>query len=192
MMKKFFISLLCGLFSLNVINAASIDTTKASAGFGAFKLAKKEKVNGTFKNITFKFGKKKDSITSTLKNASATMNAMDVTLNDATRDASVKKFFFSKFKKDKKERQLIKVTFKEIIEGENLGTILANVSMNGKTQKIPMQYTISNGKFFAKGVLDVLDFGLAEAFKSLAEGCKSLHEGVSWTQVEIYFEAPIK
>ncbi len=187
-MKKLLISLLCGFLGLN---AASIDTTKASAGFGAFKLAKKEKVNGTFKDVIFKFGKKKDSITSTLTNASATINAMDVTFNDAQRDESVKKFFFSYFKKDRKERQLIKVTFKEIIEGDNIGTILANVSMNGKTRKVPMQYTISDGKLVAKGVLDVLTFGLAEAFKSLAEGCKDLHEGVSWTQVEIYFEAPV-
>ncbi len=188
-MKKLLISLLCGFLGLN---AASIDTTKVSAAFSAFKTAKKQKVDGTFKDIIFKFPKTQDSITSTLSGASATMNAMDVTFNDPQIDTKVKNLFFSQFKKDKKERQLIKVTFKEVIEGENLGTILANVSMNGKTQKIPMQYTISNGKLIAKGVLDVLDFGLAEAFKSLADGCKDLHEGISWTQVEIYFEAPIK
>ena len=190
-MKKAF----CILFvfmGLLGLNAATIDTTGASAGFSAFKTAKKLKVDGTFDNITFKFGKKNDSIASTLEGASATMEAMKINLNDEAKNTSLKNSFFSQFKKDKKGRQLIKVTFRNVIEGENTGTILASVSMNGKSQKIPMQYTIQDGKIMAKGVIDVLDFGLSEAFAKLAKACIDLHEGLTWTQVEIYFTAPVK
>ncbi len=191
-MKKLFITSLaiCAL-SLS-LNAVTIDTSKASASFTAFKTAKKVGVNGTFDGIVFKFGKKQDSIASTLEGASATMEAMNINLGDATKNESLKKNFFSKFNKDKKNQQLIKVTFRNVIEGENTGTILASVSMNNRSQKIPMQYTIKDDTIEVKGVLDVLDFGLAEQFKSLSLGCKDLHEGLTWSQVEISIKAPLK
>lgn len=173
------------------LSAQVLDTTNAKASFTAFKTAKKVGVDGTFNNIAFKF-KKGDSIALQLEGASATMDALAVNLGDEAKDKSVKESFFSAFKQDKKGRQLIKVTFRNVLVGENLGTMLATISMNGRTQKIPMQYVIENGTLSAKGVIDVLDFGLDEAFGALAKACEKLHDGMSWSQVEIRFTAPVK
>ncbi|OBV28619.1 hypothetical protein BKN38_06920 [Helicobacter sp. CLO-3] len=175
----------------STLSAASIDTANAKASFTAFKTAKKAAVNGTFNNIAFKFGKG-DDIAAQLEGATATMEAMAINLGDDVKDKNLKDNFFSFFKKDKKGAQPIKVTFRNVRAGENVGTILANVSMNGKNQKVPMLYTIENNTITAKGVIDVLDFGLGDAFDKLAAACKDLHEGTSWTQVEISFSAPLK
>lgn len=182
---------LLAVASLSMLNAQSIDTANAKAGFTAYKSPKMLAVGGTFNNIVFKF-KKGDSIATQLEGASATMEANAINLGDAAKDASLKANFFSQFKKDKKGKQLIRVVFREVVAGENLGTMLASVSMNGKSQKVSMQYTIQDGTLTAKGVIDVLDFGLSEAFAKLAKACEALHEGRSWTQVEIYFSAPVK
>lgn len=186
-MKKTIVGILAlALFGM-VANATTIDTSKAQTSWTAYKTATKVGVNGTFDNIVYKFGKKTDSIASTLEGATATIDPMKVNLNDATKNKNVKNFFFSGFKKGG-----IKVTFKNVMEGKDQGTILAMVKMNEKTVKVPMTYTIADGKFTATGLLDIMEFSLNEPFKKLATGCHDLHEGMTWSQVTINFSAPIK
>lgn len=186
-MKKSIAGILAlALFGM-VANATTIDTSKATTTWTAYKTAAKVGVNGTFDNIVYKFGKKNDSIASTLEGATATIDPMKVDLNDATKNKNVKNFFFSGFKKGN-----IKVTFKNVMEGKDQGTILAMVRMNDKTVKVPMTYTIADGKFTATGLLDIMEFGLNDPFKKLATGCHDLHEGMTWSQVTINFSAPIK
>lgn len=187
-MKKILMSLLT-LALLGVIaNATTIDTSKVQTQWTAYKTADKVAVNGTFKDIKYKFGKNTSSIASTLEGATATIDPMKVDLGDPTKNKNVKDFFFSQFKNGG-----IKVTFKDVMEGKNQGTILASVNMNGKTLKVPMEYTITDNTFNATGILDILEFtNLNNAFKKLATGCHELHEGMTWSQVKINFSAPIK
>ena len=174
----------------SIVCAASIDATKAQVKWTAFKTPAKIAVNGTFDDVKFKFGtpNKTQSLESQLNNASATIDIMKVNTADAGRDETIRKSFFDNFNK----KEPIKVTFKDVIEGKNKGTILANVRMNGKTQKVPMQYDVSGGKIIAKGVLDLGLFGLENARASLQNAAKELHENLTWSQVEITFESPIK
>ncbi|TLD96380.1 YceI family protein [Helicobacter jaachi] len=169
--------------------AASIDTQKAEVKWTAFKTPAKVAVTGSFDDVKFKFGKpnKTQDLESQLSNATATIDIMKVNLGDETKNANVKTFFFDSFAK----KDPIKVTFKDVIEGKDKGTILANVRMNGKTQKVPMQFEVSNGKLVAKGVLDLSEFGLDGARVSLQNAIPE-HEKLTWTQVEIAFEAPVK
>ncbi|PAF43840.1 YceI family protein [Helicobacter sp. 11S03491-1] len=186
-MKKSIASILAiALFGM-IANAATIDTTKVETGWTAYKTANKVGVGGTFDDIAYKFGKKHDSIASTLEGATATIDPMKVNLHNDAKNKNVKNYFFSHFKKGG-----IKVTFKNVVEGKDQGTILALVKMNERSIKVPMQYSIKDGKFTATGVLDVLEFGLNEAYKQLAVGCHDLHEGMTWSQVSISFSAPIQ
>ncbi|HIV48979.1 YceI family protein [uncultured Helicobacter sp.] len=168
------------------LNAASIDTNKVNVVWTAYKTPAKAAVSGTFKDINFKFGKKRDSIASTLEGASATIDPMKVNLNDDVKNANLRDFFFSKF--SKKE---IKVTLRDVVEGKDQGTILASVKMNGKTNKVPMEYKITNGVLKASGVLDLSEFKLNEARANLQKAVYDLHEGITWSQVGIAFEAPV-
>lgn len=180
-------ALVLGFLSIVGIHAASIDTSKVNVVWTAYKTPAKAAVSGTFKDIEFKFGKKKDSIATTLEGASATIDPMKVNLNDDVKNANLRDFFFSKF--SKKE---IKVTLRDVAEGKDQGTILASVKMNGKTNKVPMEYKITNGVLKASGVLDLSEFKLEEARANLQKAVSDLHEGMTWSQVTIGFEAPIK
>lgn len=180
-------ALVLGLLSIVGIHAASIDTSKVNVIWTAYKTPAKVAVSGTFKDIAFKFGKKQDSIAATLEGASATIDPMKVNLNDDVKNANLRDFFFSKF--SKKE---IKVTLRDVVEGKDQGTILASVRMNGKTNKVPMEYKIENGVLKARGVLDLSEFKLSEARANLQKAVSDLHEGMTWSQVTISFEAPIK
>ncbi|PAF52474.1 YceI family protein [Helicobacter sp. 13S00477-4] len=186
-MKKSIASILMIAAFGMLANATTIDTSKAQTTWTAYKTTDKVAVSGTFDNIQYKFGKKNNSISTTLEGATATIDPMKVNLHDDVKNKNVKDFFFSQFKKGG-----IKVTFKNVMEGKDQGTILAMVKMNEKNVKVPMQYTIKDGKFIATGVLDIMEFALNDAFKKLALGCHDLHEGVTWSQVTITFSAPIK
>ncbi|MCX2716128.1 YceI family protein [Helicobacter sp. MIT 21-1697] len=174
----------------SIVCAASIDVAKAQVKWTAFKTPAKIAVGGSFDDVKFKFGtpNKTQSLESQLNNATATIDIMKVNTADAGRDETLRKSFFEHFNK----KDPIKVTFKDVIEGKGKGTILANVRMNGKTQKVPMQYEIAGGKIIAKGVLDLSLFGLENARASLQNAVKDLHENLTWSQVEIAFEAPVK
>lgn len=186
-MKKILLIL---AFSAAFAYGAIIDNSKAVVKWSAFKTPEKVAVEGTFNNVKFKFGKanKNGTIESQLDNATATIDINQVELNDESKNEAVRKYFFGAFTK----QDAIKVTFKEILEGKDRGTILATVRMNGKSQKVPMQYEIANNLITAKGVLDLSEFGLESARVSLNNACKELHEGITWSQVEIGFEAPVK
>ncbi|BCZ16986.1 Polyisoprenoid-binding protein [Helicobacter sp. NHP19-003] len=183
-MKK----LAIGVFlAYGLMHAASLDTSKASMEFTAFKTAHKAGVKGTFDHVIYKFGKDTSTIAHILDKASATINADQLNLHDSTKTKNVKEAFFDLFK-DK----TLKVIFRNVVVGDKQGTILASVRMNGKSVKVPMSYKIENKELVATGVLDILEFGLQKEFAELAKKCSVQHEKLTWSQVEISFKAPVK
>lgn len=188
-MKK---TILSSLIAFGMLASASfgatVDINQANTKWTAYKTADKVAVSGTFDKIQYKLGKNLSSIAGTLEGATATIDPLTVNLNDEVKNTNVRESFFAKFMK----KDMIKVTFRNVIEGKDQGSMLASVNMNGKTVKVPMQYTIKEGMLEAKGVLDILEFGAKDAFNSLATTCHDLHNGLTWSQVEISFSAPVK
>ncbi|WP_104698029.1 MULTISPECIES: YceI family protein [unclassified Helicobacter] len=187
-MKKLFFSFMALALFSGTIFAMSLDVDQAKVEWVAFKMKEKAPVKGTFSEIKYKFGKKSDSITQILEGATAMIDGASVDLGDELKNSNVKNYFFMKFNK----QEPIKVTFKNVMEGDDKGTLLAMVRMNGKNVKVPMQYEIKDNMFVARGVFDIMEFGAMEAFKALATQCHDFHDGLTWTQVEISFSAPIK
>jgi len=178
------------VFCVAFMNAAVIDASKAIVKWTAFKTPEKVAVSGSFNDVKFKFGKpnKNQTVESQLDGATAVIDINKIELNDEGKNETVKTHFFGSFAK----KDAIKVTFKEVYEGKDKGTILANVRMNGKTAKVPMQYEVTQDKITAKGIIDMSEFALESARANLQKACYELHEGFTWSQVEIGFEAPIK
>ncbi|WP_121020666.1 YceI family protein [Helicobacter vulpis] len=168
-------------------HATTIDTGKLSMSFTAFKTPKKAGVEGTFAGVNYRFNKDTSSVAHMLDKASATIDVSHVDLHDELKSKNVKEAFFDLFK-DKN----LKVTFRNVVAGENQGTILASVRMNGRSVKVPMSYTIENNELVATGVLDVLEFGLKDALQKLAKACEAQHEKLTWSQVKITFKAGLK
>lgn len=187
-MKKLFFGFVALLLFSGTVFAVTLDMNQAKVEWTAFKTKEKAPVKGSFSEIQYKFGKKTDNLTQILEGATATINGLSVDLGDSLKNENVKKYFFMKLNK----QDSIKVTFKNVIEGEGKGSLLATVRMNGKNVKVPMQYEIKDGIFEVQGVMDILEFGAMEAFKALAIHCHDFHEGLTWTQVEIKFSAPIQ
>lgn len=178
------------LLAYSLAHAHSIDTTKVSMAFTAFKTPKKVGVEGTFDHVLYHFSKNPSGTTHVaqmLDKATATIDVAQVNLHDATKTKNVKEAFFDQFKD-----QTLKVTFRNVVAAGNQGTLIASVRMNGKTIKVPMSYTIANNELVATGVLDIMEFSLKDAFHKLAEACSAQHEKLTWSQVQITFKAGIK
>ncbi len=185
-MKKFFLCTLGAVFTLVGAQAVTLDASKAQTTWTAYKTADKVPVTGSFENIKYNFGKKTSDIAKTLEGATAIIDPMSADLKDEVKNSNIRNYFFANLKQGD-----IKVTFRKVILGKTQGTATASVHMNGKTVNVPMQLEIADGKLTAKGVLDILSFGAKSAFKSLATQCHDLHSGLTWSQVEIAFSAPI-
>lgn len=178
--------LFASLLSLSFCFGASLDTSKTQAYWAAFKYANKTAVKGTFKDIQFKFSNGND-IRGELLGATAKIDVSKVSTGNPLSEENLTNGFFQKFNgKD------IRVKIEQVIEGENQGTILARITMNKKSQLVPMQYEIKDNQLAAKGVIDVLSFKLDGALESLAKVCYDLHEGYTWSQVEVGFIIPLK
>ena len=182
-MKFLFFTFLSTAF----LAAASIDTDKVSVTWTAYKTPEKVAVTGSFEDIKLKFGKQRKTIAQTLQNATAVIDPMKADLKDEFKNKNIREYFFAKF-----EDKEIKVTLKDVVEGKNSGSILATVKMNGKTEKIPMVYTIENGILKAEGLIDLSLFKLDSARENLQKEVADLHEGMTWSQVKIAFQAPVK
>lgn len=178
--------LFASLLSLSFCFGVSLDTAKTQAYWTGYKFAKKTPVKGTFKDIKFKFSKG-NSIHEELLGATAMIDLSKVSTGNPASEENLTLGFFNKFSsKD------IRVKIEQVIEGENQGAILARITMNKKSQLIPMQYEIKDNQLVAKGVIDVLSFKLDAALDSLSKVCKDLHEGYTWSQVEVGFVIPLK
>lgn len=183
-MKKIILS---ALVSMGLCFGASIDASKIEMYWVGYKFANKVAVKGTFKDVVYKLKKNQGSVKDMLKGATATVTLSKLHTGNPASEKNLNEGFFSKFASPE-----ISVKITQVMEGENQGTLLAKVTMNKKSQLIPMQYTIVDGKIQAKGVLDLLSFKLNKPLESLMKTCGELHKGYTWTQVEIGFSAPIQ
>lgn len=182
-MKKVLFAL---LLSIGFCFAANLDTAKTQAYWTAYKFANKTAVKGTFSDMQFKFSNG-SGISGTLVGATAKASLDKVSTGNPVSEENLTLGFFQKF-----EGKDIRVKIEQVIEGENQGTVLAKITMNKKMQLVPMQYEIKDNQLVAKGVIDVLSFKLNTALESLAKVCKDLHEGYTWSQVEVGFIIPLK
>lgn len=183
-MKKMFLS---ALISMGLCFGASIDSSKIEMYWVGYKLANKTAVKGTFLDVSYKLKKKQGSIKEILQGATAKIVSSKVHTGNPASEKNLNEGFFSKFASPE-----ISVKITQVMEGDKQGTLLAKVTMNKKSQLVPMQYVIADGKIQAKGVIDVLGFKLETALEGLNQACGSFHNGFTWSQVEIGFTAPIQ
>jgi hypothetical protein len=65
-------------------------------------------------------------------------------------------------------------------------SIDVELTMNGASTVTKLDYTFVDGKFEAKGVVDVITaFGMNSFLEAINKACLALHEGKTWSDVEI-------
>lgn len=146
----------------------------------AFKTPKKVGVKGTFTDIKLN-DVKADAATleESLKGANFVITTSSVSTNDAGRDEKLKVEFFAKMAGN------INGSFGEFKDGK----VLVNLTMNGISKEKEFTYTVEGDALKLKGGIDIIaDFTGQTAFDSLHAACKDLHEGKTFTEVELSAE----
>ena len=139
----------------------------------AFKTPLKTGVSGTFERIAYIPAKE-----SCLEGSRAIINKHSVTTGNAARDKTLDMAFFSKLPGD--------ITAK--IEAVKKDRLDVAITLGGITKIVPFHYKKEGDTHKAHGVIDLLDFAADDALRSINRACYDLHEGKTWSDVELRFE----
>ncbi len=146
----------------------------------AFKTPEKVGVAGTFTDIKLSgINKDADNIEKELQGATFVIVTSSVSTKDPIRDQTLATSFFSKMTGN------ISGFFGEFTND----TVVVHLTMNGKTIEKQFAYSPIQDGVRITGSIDIVsDFAAQTAFSSLHEACKTLHEGKTWSDVDIVVE----
>lgn len=184
-MKTKLVTIFILLFFLNFTVNAKMCLSEDSIDikWTAFKTASKVGVKGSFKNINFKLANKEaKELKDILVGSTIKLKNEDVFSKNKARDLKLTKFFFNKLR-----GEIRAIIEKVEIKNEKEGIVFVKITMNNKTQTVPMKYSYKDNKFKAKGYLDIFDFSGNNALESINKACYNLHEGKTWSDVKISF-----
>jgi len=185
-MKNIFIALcVSGTFSLADTGCIAVDEQTVNVSWKAYKTPAKIGVSGIFDDVIYSAATKEARDVSTLLlDASVTIDTQKVNSKNEGRDLKLVNNFFKMMNNEKITAKVISV--KE--DKEEAGTMIIDISMNGITKHIPMNYTYEKGLVKAVGYIDIFDFKASKALSSINKSCFDLHAGKTWNDVAIGFE----
>ncbi|MEH0861104.1 MULTISPECIES: YceI family protein [Halobacteriovorax] len=163
--------------SMTFANCYEYNNSNTAVKWTAYKTAKKAGVGGAFKKFEIKTQKKQGSIKELVKGARFTIDVNSVHTKDASRDAKIERFFFKDMK------------ISGVVNKIDSNYLYVDMTLAGKTMKVPMKYDIEDGELEAEGIIDVLDFALGENLAAINKACYALHEGKTWSDVQIEIES---
>lgn len=141
------------------------DLAKTTLTWTAFKTPAKAGVKGTFDDIS-------------LDGNSFSINTASVNTGEPNiRDPKLVQFFFNKLSNT-------------TISG-NYGAPVGNkmpitIKMNGVEKTFDFKYELNDTATVVSGTIDIInDFSGSDALTSINEACKELHEGKTWSDVDI-------
>ena len=142
----------------------------------AFKTPKKVGVGGKFDSFEMK-STDTSSIEKALETATFTIDTKSVNTANPGRDKTIVTHFFTK------DGKAIALSGKlKSLKGSE--AVLA-LTFNGVTKDVPMTYVNKDNKATLNGKIEMMDFALNDQFNAIHKACKALHEGKTWTDVEI-------
>ena len=146
----------------------------------AFKTPAKVGVKGTFDEVKLsEVNQEAATLAEGLKGAQFSIVTSSASTGDPARDETLRLNFFSKLVGN------INGFFGEFKDGK----VLVNLTMNGITKEKEFTYEATEAGVKLNGSIDILaDFTAQDAFNALHEACNALHEGKTWSDVEIVVE----
>ncbi|MCB1171290.1 MAG: YceI family protein [Leptospiraceae bacterium] len=158
-----------------------------SVHWTAFKYTEKAAVEGSFNQFQIQGTAPAKNQLDVFKNATFSIDVNSVDSGNDGRDAKIKEHFFGNLEGSKLEGGI------KSIEGDS-GVM--TLTMNGKSQEIPVELSVDGRKVMLKGSLDVSNFEGSEALKALNEVCKALHTGPDkvsklWPDVNVRLETSL-
>lgn len=173
------------LAGLLIVSSAFAECTyyseNAKVTWKAFKTYEKIGVGGTFNDAVFS-PKSAKTVEEFLTNSHISIQTASVNSGNAGRDATLVSSFF-------KVQNIDLITAKITSAKDSKAQV--EITMNGVTRTIPMNYSVHDGKIVGKGVIDLSDFTMLKSLQSINTTCFNLHGGKTWQDVEIGFEIPV-
>ena len=127
--------------------------------------------------MTWDGAQKASSLNELLKGQSFVIDASSVDTKDEGRNENIVESFFSLLKS--------KNTIKGRINKLSKKHVFLELILNGQKRLIPLKFSFEDSVFNGSGHIDLLDFGASKALKSINKACYALHEGKTWSHVEI-------
>ncbi|MFK7873063.1 MAG: YceI family protein [Oligoflexales bacterium] len=151
--------------------------------WSGYKFMSKFAVNGTFDNITLVHSQKPENdMDAFLKSILFDIDVASLNSGMDIRDKKLVLYLFGGLKNPGHIRGRIKSS------DIHHGTGLAEISLNGVRKDVVFSVSQDGSSMSWKGKIDMLDFKMNDAFKSIHTACKELHTGPdgkskTWSEV---------
>lgn len=183
-------SLALSVALIGSLSALEINPSGAKIDVVGYKNKVRTAVPLTFTKVDFKFNKTKGSAKDVLMGATATVDLSSIDTKIVLRNNNIKNKFFAHLAKQETTGKITKVK-----GNDKSGTLTMEIMFNGVMKKVDMKYEVKGDKLTAMGKVDFdKDFKAKKAYTTFAEDklIKGLHGGVSYSDIDVGFEVPVK
>lgn len=188
-MKKIALSLILA-FTLAQANCTFSQPSEVDVTWKAFKTPLKKGVGGHFKQVNFNSSVKSAKTLDTLLSGSTVnIEVSSVDSKNPGRDVKLLENFFKQMAGPNIKAKIL--SLKRNKDARKSGIVTISLTLNGVTKEVPMHYSFSEGTLTANGVIDLVDFKATKALQSINKACYALHQGKTWSDVNIGFSMKI-
>lgn len=162
----------------------TVKSKNTKVSFTAYKTTAKTPVGGTFTELNISKNEAAASPLEALNGVAFSIPVSSLFTKDSIRDGKLKQFFFGVMKKTEMLSGFFKV--------EGTDQLMAYITMNGISAKMPMSHEVTDRKMVLKGVMQLSDWNALGAVKAINDACFDLHkgaDGISKTWDEVAIEA---
>ena len=193
-MKKILLSLGAVLSIANSGGCLLVQDNTMNVRWDAYKTDSRITVHGKFTDVQYTpkalEGKNFKEL---LVGSKVSIDSSKIDTAIISRDDTIVKFFFNKLSTGKIEGIITDIIADERIKDKpRTGTIFVEITFNGKSKTIPMNYNYYKEDFSATGSINLADFSALEALASIDKSCHDLYKGKIWGDVTIKFNTTIK
>lgn len=166
-----------------------LDVNNTSINWIAYKTTSKTPVKGWFSNFTIENLSKKTTAKDALDKLEFSIPVNSLATNDSIRDGKLIKYFFGNMVNTSEIAGIIH------LNNENSGT--AEITMNGISHQLPINYQINDNLINIEAVMDLENWKAQAAIDALNVVCFDLHKGEdgiskTWSEVKIEISAALK
>lgn len=171
--------------------AYQLKPNSAKITWTAFKTPKKVGVNGSFDEVLWDFkntphkSATANQWVTVVEGAAFKIKSMSVNSGNKERDAKLVQYFFNKMTSTEISGQVLKVD-------HHKNKVQVELNLNGIKKVITFDVQFSAPKLVMTSSIDVLDFKLKDSLAAIHEACKTLHEGKTWSDVNLKVEAELE
>ena len=158
----------------------SLKASDLAVSWIAFKTPLKVGVRGEFKQLGVQ-DKTATSLKQLFEGIDFNIDTTSIATGNLSRDKKILTYFFQNMSVSPNISGSTKSLSKKVLK--------IDFNMNGQTREVPLKMTSKENAVQFKGVIDVLDFSLSKSLKGINQACKELHQGKTWSDVEIILDA---